>query len=101
MCATVLAPEVTMTTPFLAAARYQDSNLRRVEHTGDRKQSLERKWVVVTDKHGNRRLRMSWTVARFFPPAMVRKATQACVEAAVGREREPTPGPPQARVVIL
>jgi hypothetical protein len=93
MCATVLAPQVTMTTPFVAAARDQDSNLRRVEPTEDHKQSLERKWVVVTDKHGNRRLRMRWTVARVVPPASVCKATRPWVEPAVGRVCEPTLGP--------
>ena len=96
MCATVLAPQVTMSTPVVAVARYQDSNLRRVEPTEDRKQSLERKWVVVTDEQGNRRLRMRWTVARVVPPAMVCKAARPWVEPAVGRESEPTLGP-QAR----
>jgi hypothetical protein len=93
MCATVLAPLVTMTTPFVVAARYQDSALRRVEPTGDRKQPLKRKWVVITDEHGNRRLRMRWTVARVVLPATVRKAAQPRVEPAVGRECEPNPDP--------
>jgi hypothetical protein len=99
MCATVLAPQVTTTTPFVAAARYQDSNLRRVEHAGDHKQSLERKWVVVTDEHGNRRLRMHWTAARVVSPATVCKATRPWAEPAVGRESEPTLAP-QAQVAI-
>ena len=97
MCATVLAPQVAMTTPFVAAARYQDSNLRRMEHAGDREQPLGRKWVVVIDEHGNRRLQMRWTVARVVPPAAVCEATWPCVEPAVGRESEPTLGP-QAQV---
>jgi len=103
MCATVVAPQVTMTMPFEAAARYQDSNFGRVEHSmehsGDREQPLGRKWVVVIDEHGNRRLRMRWTVARFFPPGTVGKATRASVEAAVGRVCERILGP-QARVAI-
>jgi hypothetical protein len=99
MCATVLAPQVTMTTPFVAAARYQESNLRRVEHGGNRKQPLGRKWVVVTDEHGNRRLQMRWTVARVVPPATVCKATGPWVEPAVGRESESTLGL-QAQVAI-
>ncbi len=99
MCATVLAPQVMMATPFVAAARHHDSNFRRAEHAGDHKQSLERKWVVVTDEHGNRRLRMRWTVARVVPPATVCKATRPVVEPAVGRESEPTLGP-QAQVAI-
>jgi hypothetical protein len=99
MCATVLAPQVAMTTPFVAAARYQESNFRRVEHAGDHKQSLERKWVVVTDEHGNRRLQMRWSVARVVPPATVCKATRPGVEVAVGRVCNSTPGP-QARLAI-
>ena len=42
---------------------------------------------------------MSWIVAPFFPPASVRMPTQACVEAAVGRDSEPTPGPQTPGVV--
>jgi hypothetical protein len=99
MCTIVLAPQITMTTPFVAAARYQVSDLSRVEHTGDHKQPLERDWVVVTDEHGNRRLRMRWTVARVVPPATVCKATRPCVEAAAGRECQPTLSS-QAQVVI-
>ncbi len=85
MCATVLAPQITMTTPLVAAVHYQDSNLRRVEHSGDHKQSLGRKWVVVTDEHGSRSLRMRWTVARVVPSATACKA-RPWVEPAVGRE---------------
>lgn len=99
MCTTVLAPQITMTMPFVVAARYQDSNFRPVEQTRDRERPLSRKWVVVTDEHGNRRLRMRWTVARVLPPAVVCKGTRLWVEAAVGRVCDPTPGP-QARVAI-
>ncbi len=69
MCATVLAPQIAMTTPFEAASRYQGSNFRRVENAGDREQPLGRKWVVVIDEHGNRKLQICWTVARVVPPA--------------------------------
>jgi len=75
MCATVLAPQGTMTAPLVSAARYQDSNFGRAEHSGDRKLPLSTQWVVVTDEHGNGRLRMRWTVARFFPPTTVCKTT--------------------------
>ncbi len=95
MCATVLAPQIAMTTPVAVAARYQGSNLSRLEQTRDQK-SLGRKWVVVIDEHGNQRLRMRWTVTRV-PPAPVCKATRPWVELGVGRESDSTPGP-QARV---
>jgi hypothetical protein len=99
MCATVLALQVTMTTSFVALVEHEDSNLRRVEYSGDRTQSLGRKWVVATDDQGNRRLRMRWTVARVFPPVTVCKAARPWVEPAVGREGELTPSP-QPRVAI-
>ncbi|MGB9072433.1 MAG: hypothetical protein WCC22_07150 [Terriglobales bacterium] len=90
MCATVLAPQVTLTTPFVVAAQYQDSNFRRVEHARDRKRPLSMKWVVVIDEHGNRRLRMHWTGA--LPPTLG-KATLPCVEPALGRVYGPNPSP--------
>jgi hypothetical protein len=99
MCATVLALQVTMTTPFVALAPYQGSNRQSVEYSGDYKHSLERKWVVVTDEHGNRRLRITWTVAQVVPPATVCEAARRWVEPAVCRESEPTLGP-QARTAI-
>jgi hypothetical protein len=98
MCATVLDPQIrTMTAPLVTAAWYQDSNFRRVEqrpeHSGDRKRPLSMKWGVVTGEHGNRTLRMCWTVARVVPPATVCKAKGKWVEPAVGWESEPTPRP--------
>jgi hypothetical protein len=97
MCATVLAPQVT--TPVVAAARYQDSNFRHLENSGDRKQPLSRKWVMVVDEHGKGRLRMRWTVAQFFPPATVCNVTRPWVEPAVGREHDSATGS-QAQVAI-
>jgi len=100
MCATVLAPQVTMTTPFVGAARYQDTNFRRGEHTEDRKRQLSMRWVVVSDEHGNRRLRMRWTVARSWVPPTLCNVAPQCVQPAVGRVCDPTPGT-QERVAIL
>lgn len=54
MCATVFAPQVTMTKPFVAMARYQDSSLRRVEHAGDREQPLGRKWLAAPGRISGR-----------------------------------------------
>jgi len=100
MCATVLAPEVTMTTPVVGTARYQVSNFRPMEQTRDRQRQLGTKWVAVTDERGNRRLQMRWTLARFFLSPPVCEATRPGVEAAVGRGHEPTPGL-QARLLVL
>ena len=61
-----------MTTPVVAAIRYQDFNFRGVDHGSDHK-PLTREWVVETDEHGKRSLRMHWTVALLPPSAMVRK----------------------------
>jgi len=92
MCATVLALQATITKPFAAPAQYQDANPRRVEFSGDREQPLERQWVAIIDEHGNRRLRMHWTVARVVPPPTVCKAEQLCVEPADGKESKPILG---------
>jgi hypothetical protein len=66
MCAIGMAIPITMTTPVVAAIRYQDSNFRGVDHGSDYK-PLTREWVVETDEHGKWSLRMRWTVAPFLP----------------------------------
>jgi hypothetical protein len=99
MHTTLLAPQVKMTTPFAGAAWQQDCNFKLVEHAEDRKRPLSMKWVVVTDEHGNRELRMRWTVARPFLPVTVCNATRPQAEPAVGWGCAPTPSP-QARVAI-
>jgi len=99
MCATVLALQVTMTMPFVALVGHQESNLRREEYGGDHRQSLGRKWVVVTDEHGNRKLRIRWIVARVVPPATVCKEAWPWSEPAASRESEATLIP-QARLAI-
>lgn len=66
MCAIGMAIPITMTTEVMAAIRYQDFNFRGVDHGSDYK-PLTREWVVETDEHDRRSLRMRWTVAPFFP----------------------------------
>ena len=66
MCAIGMAIPNTMTTPVVAAIRYQDFNFRGVDHGSDYK-PLTREWFVETDEHGKRSLRMRWTVAPLFP----------------------------------
>lgn len=59
--ATLDGPQVAMpATHLVRAACYQDSNLRSLEHAEDRKQPVSMRWVVITDQHGSRRLRMRW-----------------------------------------
>ena len=75
MCAIGMAIPITMTTPVVAAIRYQDFNFRGVDRGSDYK-PLTREWFVETDEQGKGRLRMRWTVAPFFPPAKVRGVTR-------------------------
>jgi len=67
MCTTLLAPQETMT-PFAGETRWQDSNVTPAEHIEERKQPLTMRWVVVIDQHGDRSLRMRWTVE--LPPRL-------------------------------
>jgi hypothetical protein len=60
---------------------------------------LSMKCAVVTDGHGNRSLQMRWTVARSSIRPTLRSATPQCVELAMGRGRDPSPGP-EIRVAI-
>ena len=71
----------------------------RTEQTANHKRQLSMKWVVVTDQHGSRRLRMRWTIARPSVPPTFRSATRRLVQPAMGRGSDPTPGP-EARVAI-
>ena len=84
MCATVLAQPITMTTPFVRKARCQDSTFKPVEN-GNGQGPLSRQWVVVTDEHGTRRLRMRWTAAPFFSPSRIGKAAGSRFEPVAGR----------------
>jgi hypothetical protein len=63
MCTTLFAPQPTMAAPFESASRRQRSKIKRVEHSGHRKQLLSTKWVMFTGKYGCHRLAMHWTVA--------------------------------------
>jgi hypothetical protein len=99
MCITLLAPQLTMTTPVVRAARYEGCSFKPAEHTEDRKRPLNMKWVMVTDEHGNRKLRIDWTVASSFLPATVGKGMWPCVEPALGGRCVSMPNP-QARVAI-
>jgi hypothetical protein len=65
-----MAIELTMAMPVEAAVRYQDFNFRGVDPGSDCK-PLTREWVVETDEHGRRRLRMHWTVVPSSPPNKV------------------------------
>jgi len=62
-CMTLFAQPMAMATTQLArAVQYQDNFLGHVapkaEHT-----PLRMSWVVVTDEHGQRQLRMHWVAA--------------------------------------
>jgi hypothetical protein len=81
------------------AFRYQDVKSKQREQTEDRKRHLSMKWDVVSDEHGSRRLQMRWTGARSPVPPTFRSSTSQCVQPAMGRGSDPTPGP-EARVAI-
>jgi hypothetical protein len=98
MCTIFVAPK--MRTELSAdAVCYQDVKFRQREQTEDRKRQLSMKWVTVTDEHGRPRLQMLWTVARSPIPPRFRSATPQCVQPAIGRGSNPTPGT-EARVAI-
>ena len=64
MCTILLAPEMSVTPRFADVVCYLDVKFNRTEQTEDRRRQLSVKWVVATDEHGHRRLRMRWTAAR-------------------------------------
>jgi len=65
MCAIGMAIQLTTTRPIVAAVRYEDSNFRGINHGRALQQPLSRRWAVVTDEHGEQRLRMRWIIAPF------------------------------------
>ena len=98
MCTILVAPK--MRTELSAdAVRYQDVKFKQREQTEDRKRQLSMKWVAVTDEHGSPRLQMLWSVARSPIPPRFRSATPQCVQPAMGRGSDQTPGS-EARVAI-
>jgi len=99
MCTTLLAPQITVTKRLADVALRQGDIFRAAKYAKDRKQPLTMKWVVVIDEHGNRGLRMRWTVTRSPVPTMLCKLTLKCVQPAVNRVCDSTPGP-QAAVAI-
>ena len=59
-CMTLFAQPIAMATMQLASAiHYEDATLRQVEPKAEHK-PLRMSWVVVTDEHGKRELRMRW-----------------------------------------
>jgi hypothetical protein len=93
MCTILLAPEMRMTKRLTDGVCYQDLKVKRTEHSEDRKRQLSMKWIVVTDEQDNRRLQMRWYVAQSSNPSRLCKPTARCVQAAMGRVCDPTPGP--------
>jgi hypothetical protein len=57
-CITLLAQPMAMATTQLARVIRYEVSAPRQEHTGH---TPRMNWVVVTDKNGNRVLRMQWT----------------------------------------
>ena len=92
MCTILVAPEMRMTKRFINAVCYQDFNVMRAEHSEALKRWLSMKWDVITDEHGNRRLQMRWTGAGSPVPPTFRSSTSQCVQPAMGRGSDPTPG---------
>ena len=59
-CMTLFAQPIAMATMQLASAiHYEDATLRQVEPKAEHT-PLRMSWVVVTDEHGKRQLRMRW-----------------------------------------
>ena len=98
MCTIFVASQMR-TTRSGDAVCYQDVKFKRTEQTEGCKRRLSKKWVVVTDEHGNRKLRIRWIVARVVPPATVCKEAWPWSEPAASRESEATLIP-QARLAI-
>ena len=97
MCTIFVAPKMR-TERSADAVCYQDK-FKPTEQTEERKRRLSMKWVVVTDELGNRRLQMRWTVARSSVSPAFRSSTSQCVQPAMRRRSDPTPGP-EPRVAI-
>jgi hypothetical protein len=93
MCATVLAPQIMITQRLANAALHQGSNFRPAEHREDREQPLSMRWVAVIDEHGNRALRMRWTVTPSSVSSTLCKVKAQYVQPALCWEGDPTPGP--------
>jgi hypothetical protein len=59
-CMTLFAQPMAMaTTQLVSAIHHEDAPLWQVEPKAERK-PLSMSWVVVTDEHGKRQLRMHW-----------------------------------------
>ena len=59
-CMTLFAQPIAMATMQLASTiHYENATLRQVEPKAEHK-PLRMSWVVVTDEHGKRELRMRW-----------------------------------------
>jgi hypothetical protein len=59
-CMTAFAEAMAMpTTQLTCAIQYEDADSWRLESNAKRK-SLRMSWVVVTDSHGRRQLRIQW-----------------------------------------
>jgi len=59
-CMTLFAQPLAMATTRLAGVvHYQDASSWHLEGNAEHN-SLRMSWVVVTDKYGNRQLRMQW-----------------------------------------
>jgi len=62
-CVTAFAEPMAMpTTQLTGVIQYEDAVVWQLEGNAERK-SLRMSWVVVTDNHGRRQLRMQWELA--------------------------------------
>jgi hypothetical protein len=59
-CMILLAPQATVSTIQLVRPCCEGFQLE--QQAPQRKQSLRMSWVVVTDQHGKRQLRMRWRI---------------------------------------
>ena len=62
-CMTLLAPLAMTTSQLARTVCFENSSVEVTEKIVQRNRPLKMSWVVVTDKHGHRHLRMRWSKA--------------------------------------